>query len=66
MTKVYVENEDGVHEESWPPPHCPECGGELIPLGVLGRLLHSRCRRCGIQTSTEIEIGPERGLLGDG
>lgn len=28
---------------------CPYCGGPLILLGQLGRLLHSRCRDCGAQ-----------------
>lgn len=28
-------------------PPCPDCGGDLYHLGVLGFLLHSRCRHCG-------------------
>ena len=34
---------------------CPICGGPLLPLGVLGRRLHSRCRNCGIDHSVAIE-----------
>jgi hypothetical protein len=37
------------------PPACPACGGESIPLGVLGTLLHCRCRQCGMGYSTDLE-----------
>lgn len=43
---------------------CPNCGGDLIPLGCLGFLLHFRCRQCGATAntqfaSTELEIDNE-------
>ena len=31
---------------------CPGCGGEAHPLGVLGDLVHYRCRDCGGQHSS--------------
>lgn len=34
---------------------CPTCGGELIPLGQLGDLLHYRCRACGADSSTKVD-----------
>jgi NAD-dependent SIR2 family protein deacetylase len=33
--------------------NCPECGGELQVLGVLGNLQHLRCRHCGLQFSRD-------------
>ena len=27
---------------------CPECDGRGEPLGMLGNILHLRCRNCGI------------------
>ncbi len=33
---------------------CPLCGGPLIPLGILGRLLHTRCRNCGMSCTREV------------
>ena len=32
---------------------CPECGGPLFVLGVLGRVAHFRCRDCGIDTAVD-------------
>lgn len=29
---------------------CPACGGDAYPLGQLGRILHLRCRHCGIDS----------------
>lgn len=34
---------------------CPACGGIPFILGWLGRLLHLRCRDCGIDYSTSAE-----------
>ncbi len=33
--------------------YCAICGGELIPLGRLGRRSWYRCRDCGLDTSRE-------------
>lgn len=30
---------------------CEACNGPLIPLGVLGRTEHARCRACGLDQS---------------
>lgn len=35
-------------------PECPACGGESTVFGALGNLVHSRCRNCGIDHSTEV------------
>jgi len=35
-------------------PECPYCGGEPFVLGILGRLLHLRCRFCGLNFSREV------------
>ena len=32
---------------------CEVCGGQLALLGVLGRLIHSRCMQCGMDHSRE-------------
>ncbi len=32
-------------------PACPACGGEGLPLGILGRLAWFRCRDCGTEFS---------------
>jgi len=40
---------------------CPACDGEGSPLGVLGTLLHLRCRHCGMQwseTAPPVEVEP--------
>ena len=42
------EAEDGPEEE---PPTCPLDGGDGIPLGGLGNLMHYRCRACGMNFS---------------
>lgn len=39
--------------------HCPICGEECSFLGRLGRLLHFRCRNCGMLTSTDIDHANE-------
>jgi hypothetical protein len=31
---------------------CDLCGGPLILLGALGRLMHYRCRNCGADSSS--------------
>jgi transposase-like protein len=36
--------------------HCPVCGEENEPMGVLGRLAHFCCRACGAWFSAEKEI----------
>lgn len=36
---------DGLEAE---PATCQLCGGELQELGILGCLLHLRCRNCGM------------------
>ena len=33
--------------------YCGICGGPLVRLGVLGRLLWLRCRDCGFEFSQE-------------
>jgi len=38
-----------------------DCGGELIPLGVLGTLAHSRCRDCGLQVEASVPLELMRG-----
>ena len=43
-----------------------DCGGELIPLGVLGTLAHSRCRDCGLQGETQDDDTGFKNLQGDG
>jgi len=42
--------------------HCELCGGELIPLGALGSLMHYRCRNCGMDASQTIP-NPQEELL---
>lgn len=44
------------------PISCPICGGPLLRLGQLGRLIHSRCRTCGIEHSVQAP-DPEPGEL---
>ena len=34
-------------------PDCPQCGGPATPLGQLGKLLHLRCRNCGMTYAFE-------------
>lgn len=34
---------------------CTLCGGELMLLGQLGRLVHVTCRNCGMQFSHEAD-----------
>jgi transposase-like protein len=34
---------------------CPACGGPGVALGSLGRLMHYRCRNCGINFHCEKE-----------
>lgn len=34
---------------------CDLCDGPLVPIGALGRLLHLRCRNCGMEFSRAIE-----------
>ncbi len=34
---------------------CCACGGPLVPLGQLGKLMHFRCRNCGLDQSQEQE-----------
>lgn len=38
--------------DTWP---CAVCGGEVGVLGVLGNLVHTRCRACGAQFSSELD-----------
>lgn len=35
--------------------YCPMCDGEGVLLGQLGRLVHFRCRQCGMGFHTEVE-----------
>lgn len=35
---------------------CPACNGDGSSLGVLGNLIHYRCRDCGAQYSTTLEV----------
>jgi hypothetical protein len=37
-----LEAQDGVSDP------CSLCGGDLEPLGILGCMLHLRCRHCGM------------------
>jgi hypothetical protein len=39
---------------------CAACGGELVYLGALGRRLHYRCRRCGLEESITSDPTGER------
>lgn len=41
-------------------PECPECYGPGVPLGQLGRLMHFRCRNCGMQFSEVVEENPDK------
>lgn len=52
--------EEPAGEEAGDPGACPACGGPVVPLGVLGRRAHSRCRDCGLDLSHE-EPGDGRG-----
>lgn len=36
-------------------PFCPYCDGPLLVLGQLGRLIHLRCRDCGLLLSAETD-----------
>ncbi len=36
--------------------HCPVCGGEGFVLGALWRRFWWRCRDCGIDFSTKVEV----------
>lgn len=38
---------------------CQICGGILIYLGTLGKLVHSRCRNCGMTFSHKHYDGDE-------
>jgi hypothetical protein len=44
---------------------CQTCGGENMPLGVLGNLSHNVCRNCGVHTSTPVEENTESMEDGD-
>lgn len=40
--------------DQWEPiKFCVICGGLLLPLGTLGRVLWLRCQDCGIEVSEE-------------
>jgi transposase-like protein len=48
----WVYGDDGEETPEW----CPACGAsEPTFLGTLGKLLHFRCRCCGINYSNEVE-----------
>ena len=34
-------------------PTCPECDGDGVPLGSLGKVAWSRCRQCGLTYGLE-------------
>jgi hypothetical protein len=34
---------------------CEMCGGEMVPMGALGRKMHARCRQCGAEASQDVE-----------
>jgi len=36
-------------------PRCSQCGGQLEPLGMLGRVAWARCRACGWDDPVELE-----------
>lgn len=39
---------------------CEECGGALVPLGLLGPdTLWARCGDCGWDQTVDLEAGPE-------
>lgn len=40
------------------PTHCPACGHENLPYGALGRILHYRCRACGVGYGIKQEEPP--------
>ena len=33
--------------------YCPFCDGDIVLLGVLGHVVHFRCRDCGLDFSRE-------------
>lgn len=39
-------------------PTCPVCGGPGVPLGILGRLEHFRCRNCGADFNRRVDPDP--------
>lgn len=39
--------------------YCPECGGDGVPLGTMGRLQWFRCRSCGIDYHTWNDIADD-------
>jgi len=45
----------GDESEDEDSPACPLDGGEGVPLGALGKLMHYRCRACGMNFSREKE-----------
>ena len=38
---------------------CPLCDGELVCMGRLGKLVHFRCRRCGVDASVNADDLPQ-------
>lgn len=44
---------------------CAYCDGLLVPLGILGHLLHLQCRDCGAQWSRQVEEDVEEVEDGD-
>lgn len=40
---------------TWKKHKCKVCGGNLYKLGKLGKLVHSRCRNCGMEFSLSMK-----------
>ncbi len=48
---------------------CPQCGGPNEVLGILGSLIHFRCRNCGSNTNrlaTDSDVKEMNDELSDG
>lgn len=43
---------------------CITCGGELVPMGSLGKKQWYRCRNCGMDQSREVE-NPKRVMVSE-
>ena len=42
--------------------YCPHCGNPTASMGILGNLVHYRCRYCGAEFATERVEGVEYDL----
>ena len=51
----YEDNEPEYSDDECQP-DCQLCGGQLVPLGVLGNLRHFTCRQCGMPHAIDTGI----------